>query len=170
LIGDIAAMKTGRPPKPISLHRLEGTYNATRHAGRQHEPCAEGELAEVAPPEWMTAEQQRIWREVVAEAPKGILRRADRRLMINYVALAERFETAAKTQIALDAGKTAPLLVKGTAGTSVSPYIRIMNHCIALMTQLQGEMGFTPSARARLGTPAPPVEAAEGFAVLRRIA
>jgi hypothetical protein len=107
---------------------------------------------------------------VVAEAPKSILRRADRRLMINYVALAERFETAAKMQIALDAASKAPLLVKGAAGSSISPYVRIMNQCTLLMTQLQGEMGFTPSARARLGTPAPPIEEAEGFAVLRRIA
>jgi phage terminase small subunit len=33
---------------------------------------------------------------------------------------------------------------------TISPYVRIMNHCVLLMTKLQSEMGFTPSARASL--------------------
>jgi phage terminase small subunit len=28
-----------------------------------------------------------------------------------------------------------------------------MNHCVLLMTKLQSEMGFTPSARASIGVP-----------------
>jgi P27 family predicted phage terminase small subunit len=149
-------MPRGPKPKPVAIHKLQGSYQRVRHAKRAQEPHAEGALAECAPPEWMTADQQRIWREVIAEAPKGILRQADRRMMINYVVLADRFETAARTQIALDAKSTAPLLVRGAAGTAISPYVRIMNQCTALMTQLQGEMAFSPSGRARLGQPQAP--------------
>jgi P27 family predicted phage terminase small subunit len=155
-------MQRGRPPKPVTIHRLQGTYQRVRHDKRAHEPHAEGELAESEPPEWMTADQQRIWRKVAAEAPKGILRQADRLLFQNYVLLADRLETAAKTQIALDAkAATAPLLAKGAVSAIISPYIRIMNACTVLMTQLQGEMGFTPSSRARMGQPHPPAEEAD---------
>src|SRR5262249_7312162 len=34
----------GRKPKPTSLHLIEGTFNATRHAARSDEPQPQGEV------------------------------------------------------------------------------------------------------------------------------
>jgi phage terminase small subunit len=99
----------------------------------------------------MTDNQRRLWGELLADAPHGLLRRSDRQLFTNYVVLADRLERAAVAQNALDAVAAAPMLMQ-PAGT-VSPYIRIMNQATMLMNALQGELGFTPSARARMGVP-----------------
>jgi phage terminase small subunit len=92
---------------------------------------------------------RKIWRETLAEAPHGLLRRIDRQLLVNYVELAERRERAAIAQRQVDnAGEVAPLL-SHTGG--ISPYLTIMNRCVMLTARLQSEMGFTPSALASLG-------------------
>jgi len=130
---------------------LEGTYDASRHARRAREPQADGDLADCRAPDWMTDNQRRLWAELLADAPKGLLRRADRQLFTNYVVLADRFERAAIAQNALDARSSAPMLMRGQPSVVVSPYIRVMNQATVLMNTLQAELGFTPSARARLG-------------------
>jgi hypothetical protein len=117
----------GRPPKPIVIHRLEGTYDASRHARRAREPQADGALADCPAPAWMSENEQRLWTELLADAPKGLRRRTDRQLFTNYAVLADRFERAAIAQNALDAGSAAPMLVRGSPAVTVSPYIRIMN-------------------------------------------
>jgi P27 family predicted phage terminase small subunit len=146
-------MQRGRKPKPIAVHRLQGTLSTTRHRHRQAEPKAEGELADVRPPEWMTPGQKRVWRQILKDAPKGVLRKADRQMFRNYVIAAERFEVAARMQNKLDATAPAPLLTKGSAGVMISPYIKIMNRETIIMTQLGAELGLSPTARARLGQP-----------------
>jgi len=45
------------------------------------------------------------------------------------------------------------MLMRGQPSVVVSPYIRVMNQATVLMNTLQAELGFTPSARARLGVP-----------------
>lgn len=91
-------------------------------------------------------------------------------MFINYVVLADRFETAARTQNQIDAGTTTPLLARGAVGAVISPYIRIMDRCIPLMTQLGAELGFSPTARARLGQSEEQHEADDGgdWAELKR--
>ena len=163
-------MERGRKPTPAAMLKLQGSYRATRHARRQVEPRADGELADIAPPAWMTMSQKRHWRQILKDAPKGILRRADRRMFINYVVLTDRFETAARTQNQIDARTTTPLLARGAVGAVISPYIRIMDRCTLLMTQLGAELGFSPTARARLGRPEQQHPADDGgvWAELRR--
>jgi P27 family predicted phage terminase small subunit len=148
-------MQRGRKPKPVAVLQLEGAYRTSRHARRRAEPEGGGELADVRPPEWMTASQKRVWRQILKDAPKGILRKADRTTFRNYVIAAERFETAARMQNQLDETATTPLLLKGSAGLMISPYIRVMDRTTIIMTQLGAELGFTPTARARLGQPQP---------------
>lgn len=154
----------------MALHKLEGTYDASRHRRRRVEPNAEGELAEVKPPLWMSASQKRVWREIIKDAPKGILRRADRRTFINYVVAAECFETATRAQNKLDEAGAAPLLGRGSAGPMISPYVKIQDRTMLIMTQLGAELGFTPTSRARLGQPEAPREPAaySAWAELRR--
>lgn len=103
-------MTRGRPPKPVRIHRLDGTYRPDRHGGRD-EPVASGLLTEMQPPAWMSERQREIWREILADAPRGLLRRIDHQLLVNYVELIERRERAAIAQRQVeDVAEMAPLL------------------------------------------------------------
>jgi P27 family predicted phage terminase small subunit len=144
----------------------------TRHKRRAQEPIAEGELAAVAPPAWLSDNQRRLWGELLADAPKGLLRRADQRLFSEYVVLVDYFERAAQAQNELDAGSSAPLLMRGQTA-SISAYIRVVTRLVPLLNQLQSELGYSPTARARLGVPASPLQPVEApkddaWASLRR--
>jgi phage terminase small subunit len=102
----------------------------------------------------MTERQREIWARILADAPHGLLRRIDGQLLVNYVELVDRHERAAIAQRQVDdAAETAPLLSRNGG---ISPYLKIMNHCVMLMSKLQSEPGFTPSARAALGMSALP--------------
>jgi P27 family predicted phage terminase small subunit len=164
--------RRGPKPKPVSVHKLQGTFQPVRHAKRAIEPEAQGELAELAPPAWLTKRQSEIWRSVLSRAPKGILRAIDAELVAAYCELADRQQRAAEAQAKLDAGESLPLVVRGGAGLVPSPYLRIMNQATLLMVRLQSEFGFTPVGRARLGQPDDP-RSGEGedggaWSVLRR--
>jgi hypothetical protein len=92
-------------------------------------------------------------------------------MFLNYVIAAERFEAAARAQNKLDETASAPLLVRGSAGAMISHYCKIMDRCTLLMTQLGAELGFSPTARARLGQPQAKREPAgdsDAWATLRR--
>jgi phage terminase small subunit len=58
-----------RPAKPTHLHVLEGTFNATRHKKRAHEPKPQGDLLD--PPDWMDEEHQAVWRGQIGDCPGG---------------------------------------------------------------------------------------------------
>ncbi|MGL4513819.1 MAG: P27 family phage terminase small subunit [Lacipirellulaceae bacterium] len=55
-------MSLGRPPKPTSLHLVEGTFRGDRHGERLAEPRPDG-LPEV--PAWLEGEALGHWQEVV---------------------------------------------------------------------------------------------------------
>src|SRR5215472_4646977 len=160
-----------RRPKPIGLHKLEGTYQRVRHARRAAEPEAPGDLGELAP-QWLTERQSAIWTDVIKRAPRGILRAIDRELVAAYCELVDRHQRAAEAQARLDAGEGLPLLVRGASGLAPSPYLRILNQTTLLMLRLQNEFGFSPAGRAGLGQPAGPRDeaGADGgpWSVLRR--
>jgi phage terminase small subunit len=138
-------MPAGRLPKPIQLHRIEGTFRPDRHNKRVERAAKRGATAIV---NVATA---------AAFMARDFNRRAVRSItahrLVNYVELVDRHERAAIAQTKLDAAGRAPLLSRSGAAVTVSPYIRIMNQCVLLMTKLQSEMGFTPSARASLRGP-----------------
>jgi P27 family predicted phage terminase small subunit len=160
-----------RRPKPVDLHRLEGTYQSVRHARRAIEPAAEGDLGEIMPPKWLTERQRAIWRDVVKRAPRGILRAIDAELVGAYCELVDRHQRAAEAQARLDAGEGLPLVVRGASGLVPSPYLRIMNQATLLMVRLSSEFGFSPAGRAGLGRPErppPPGEDGGTWSVLRR--
>jgi P27 family predicted phage terminase small subunit len=162
--------RRGPKPKPVDLHRLEGTYQRVRHDKRAVEPAAPGDLAEIQPPAWLTERQREIWGDVVKRAPKGILKAIDRELVAAYVELVDRHQRAAEGQARIDSGEGLPLLVRGTSGLAPSPYLRIMDQATLLMVRLSSEFGFSPAARAGLGQPegASPPDADGTWSVLRR--
>ena len=155
----------GRPPKPVAIHRLEGTYKLSRHEHRAREPHADGELAAYPAPAWKSDNRRRLWTQRLADVPKGPLRRADRQLFTNYVVLADRFERAAIAQNALDAGSSAPMLMRGTPAVVVSPsYVLIYEPGDSADEYAAGRAGIyavgarparrTRSAGRRAGEPA----------------
>jgi phage terminase small subunit len=167
-------MPRGRPRKPVHLLKLAGTYRPSRHRDREHESPAPGDLPDLAPPAWLTPAQRKIWLEVLADAPAGVLRKIDGRMFGQYCALSERLEVALRAQARLDempAASDLPLLVRGPNGARESPYIRLIDRTILALTRLAAELGFTPVARARLGTskePTDPGVEGDTWAVLRR--
>jgi len=140
----------GRRPKPVKLHKLQGTFNVTRHRGRI-EPQASGDLSSKPPPDFFTDTQRELWTDALLDAPAGVLARIDWGLLVAYIETLDRYFRAIEAQRALDRGQQLPFLTKGKNGPITSPFIRIMNHCIALNARLAAEMGFTPSGRARIG-------------------
>jgi phage terminase small subunit len=146
-------MRRGPRPKPIATHRLEGTYDASRHARRAIEPQAPGSLADIRPPPWMTRRQKAIWAEALKDAPVAVLGRIDRFLFQRWVVLADAWEKAAIAQNKVDENASAPLLSRAGPVVQASPYLGIMNRTALVMGRLEAELGFTPSARASLGVP-----------------
>jgi P27 family predicted phage terminase small subunit len=163
--------RRGPKPKPVDLHRLEGTYERARHDKRAVEPEAPGDLGKIRPPKWLTERQRAIWRDVVKRAPRGILKAIDRELVAAYCELVDRHQRAAEAQARLDAGEGLPLVVRGVSGLVPSPYLRIMNQSVLLMLRLTGEFGFSPAGRAGLGRrpEGPPAPGDDGvWSALRR--
>ena len=118
----------------------------------------------------MSPAQRKLWRELLADAPRGVLRRIDAALLGNYVELLDRYVRLVEAQRQLDLAQPMPFLVKGPAGAVLSPYLRAINHCVLLLTRLATEMGFTPAARA--GLPVPGTAASEdddGWNMLGRL-
>ena len=165
-----AGSRRGRPPKPALVHQVEGTWQPSRHGAAPGELGAPGELSGKRPPAWMNDAQRKLWHEVLRDAPPGLLRRVDWALLANYIELLNRHAQAVEAQRQLDRSQPLPFLVKGKDGPALSPYLRIINHCVLLMTRLQGEMGFTPVARARFrDRESEPDEEDVGWASLGRL-
>lgn len=141
-------------PKPVSVLKMPGTFHPSRHAGREVEVEAPGELSSKPPPEWMTTAQREFWTETLLDAPKDILRRIDWVLFAAYCEVWDRYTRLVKAQQRLDTGLDLPFLVKGSAGPVISPYLRSMNQALILLARYSAELGFSPAARASLGRPA----------------
>jgi P27 family predicted phage terminase small subunit len=138
----------GRPPKPVALLKIQGTFQPIRRQG--DEPQAVGDLATKAPPDWMTPSMRDFWTETLVDAPKDILRRIDWALFAGYVETWDRYTRLVRAQQRLDAATEVPFLIKGASGPHISPYLRQMDRCLLLLARYGGEMGFTPAGRARL--------------------
>jgi P27 family predicted phage terminase small subunit len=145
-------MPTGRPPLPIQIHKLAATYDPRHHDKRAVEPEAPGELSELRPPWWLNARQRRVWDRTLRDAPKTILRKIDWQMLAEYCVLADTFAVAQRAQ-----NKLKLLQDNGMP----SPYLRIVRQSVEVLTRLRAEMGFSPVARTRLGTPAAKAEEQE---------
>ena len=121
--------RRGPRPKSAAQHKITGTYQPVRHAGREVKVEAPGDLASKPPPEWLTTQQKKFWGEALADAPKGLLRRADWAMFVGYVETWDRYTRLVQAQQRLDADLDLPFLVRGSGGPALSPYLRAMNHC-----------------------------------------
>jgi phage terminase small subunit len=158
----------GRRPKPTALHRLEGTYHATKHGrDRAGEPIAAGDLDE--PPIDLTDAQADLWRECLTDAPAGVVKRIDRKVLGVFVEAADRHNIARNSQAILnsDAGML-KLLTKGPNGTLVpSPYNTILKETADTILKCADRLGFCPTARPRIKVDDPAADAGDAWAPLR---
>jgi phage terminase small subunit len=144
-------MRRGPKPKPTVLHRLHGTFNATRHRERAFEPLAAGALEDREPPADFSEGERASWQYALEHAPRGVLRHIDRDILILWCKTSERYRRAEVAQAQINAQSPLPDVIRAPSGLLVpSPYIAIMNKAAILMLRIAEQLGFTPVSRPRL--------------------
>ena len=139
-------MTVGRKPRPAHLRVLDGSAGSARHRRRVlAEPKAPGRLHE--PPDWLTDGQKEGWRHALEHAPPGLLKPADRGVLVTWV-VAEDAHRQAVTRLA-EPGTGGLLATTGNGTLVASPLLGILNRQALIMIKAAGELGFTPVARAR---------------------
>lgn len=152
----------GRKPKPSYLRVLDG--NAGKRATNPDEPQPVGELAEHAPPEWLSETQKEGWRYAMRHAPPGMLKRLDQSILTVWV-VAEAVHRDASKWVS-DKGS----MVMGKNGVPYqNPYLAIMNKQAAVMMKAAAELGFTPSSRSRVKVEPPKPGEGDPFADLKTL-
>jgi hypothetical protein len=150
----------GRRPKPTALHKLHGTYHATKHGrDRKGEPQPEGDL--YAAPPGLTAAQRVNWRYAIHHSPPHLLKKLDRGVLKIWVISEDRLDTANRMQALLDEDNKLKLLIKGPLGLLASPYEDIIDRAAKRMFRCAQELGFSPASRPRIRTDAAGTAAAE---------
>jgi phage terminase small subunit len=117
----------GPPPKPTALKRLQG--NPGKRPLNRAEPKPTGPIGNA--PTHLTSGAKRIWREVVAALPDGVLTVADRHQLELYAALRD--------------------WVRETMKEGDAPPTRE----IVQVRQLAASFGLDPASRTRLSVPEP---------------
>ena len=132
----------GRPPKAAALHLIKGRAGAATRA--KAEPVAPGRLTDA--PEWLSRAQKAHWRYAIANAPYALLRKIDRQLLAVWAVAVDTHQKAARALM------DGVLLTQSPSGHSQArPEISIMNRQALVMIRAAIELGFTPTARARIG-------------------
>ncbi len=106
----------GRKPKPTELHKLEGTFNQTRHGrDRTGEVQADGDL-DGEPVALVSESQRQLWRLALESSPKRILKQIDHELLLGWVIAADQMRIANEEQNRLDARSPMRLLAPDKDG------------------------------------------------------
>lgn len=139
-------MTRGRKPKPAYMRVLEG---GSKGKAAEAAAALEATLPKVdeawPPPDWMSEEQQTIWRDAVKAAPPGLLTVLDTSVLEAWVIARDRFIDAAKRTT-----KFGSLLASKAGGHYQNPYLAIQTKQSEKMAKLAAELGFTPSSRSRV--------------------
>ena len=133
----------GRPRKTTGMRLVEGTRDRRPLALVQNEPLPEGYLTDQ--PDWLSPAQRESWEYAIEHAPRGLLRKLDRGLLVGWV-VAECLHRDASIKL-----ENGPMLVKTPNGMVVpSPLIGIMNRQAVIMKSLGAELGFSPASRTSI--------------------
>lgn len=144
-------MAYGPHVKPVELKILRMGSKQADKLVRKITPTS-GPLVDA--PEWLTAEQKLDWQYAIENAPKDVLKRIDKSVLAGFIVAADTHRKAS-----IEAGRSGLLIKSPTLGVPIqNPYLPIMNRQMMLMLRAASELGFTPSARARIdsGNPARP--------------
>lgn len=137
----------GRKPKPTALKVIEG--NPGKRPLNHDEPQAAGELIEA--PDDLSDDQRAIWEYAIAHAPKGVLRMIDRDNLRAWVVAADLHRKATAEVQARG------ILSTGAEGQLVkNPAVMVLRDATAMMMRAAEQMGFSPTARARIKVPEKP--------------
>jgi P27 family predicted phage terminase small subunit len=140
----------GRKPKPSVLAALHGRTSHGRMKSLA-EPKPPGSLADVEPPAFLTDRQRTIWGSLLADAPPGLLTPSDGPLLAALAVAVDVHQRAATELAAMGT------LTQSTPnGMAVPvPLIGVLHRQATLITRICAEVGFSPTARARVAaTPA----------------
>lgn len=136
----------GRKMKPTALKVLHGTPG--HRALPAEEPPGVGELW--APPFWFDDTQRTQWHYTLDNAPPGLLTGTDRDIVVVWVVACVEHARAALEV------RSHGQVVKTKEGNAIqNPYMGVMNRQAIIMMRAAAELGFSPAARAHLGSRAP---------------
>jgi hypothetical protein len=126
-----------------------------RGVARKNEPKPDGPIGR--PPSYFDASHRSIWREIVDECPRGVLTRADRKLLELAVRLTSKMRTIpgrmpkwleflgdALLDLGLDEGEI--VRMKDTIRSSIG----CSSQELTLLTNCLTRMGMTPADRSRV--------------------
>jgi|SRR5215510_12828826 len=135
----------GRKTIPTHLKLVTGTYRPDR--APKNPPEATGTLG--AAPAHFNDDQRRVWADLAADAPDGLLTACDRGIFGAYCIL---FHARILAEQNWNATNNA-LLIRSDDGhrrAATNPYLREFRRLTDQMRMLEGELGFTPSSRSRI--------------------
>jgi len=138
--------KRGPKQIPTVLKELHG--NPGKRRLPENEPEGVGDLW--APPAYMDEEQRAQWNYGVDHAPPGLLTGTDRDIFGAWVCACVEYRKAV-----LEVRKIGQVVKTKDGNAIQNPFLGIMNRQAVLMNRLGAELGFSPAARASLGSAAP---------------
>ena len=132
----------GRKPVPTHLRMIRG--NPGKRAVNSNEPMPTGDLLD--PPEWMSESQKTGWNYAIENAPRGLLKKLDRSVLVAWV-VAEDLHLNAAAMV-----EKYGLLTKApNTGLPIqSPYLPIVNKQAQIMLKAAEQLGFSPASRSRV--------------------
>lgn len=131
-------MARGRPRKPIAILKTQGTFNATRHADREHEPTSGTALT---CPDWLAGNARDFWDDIVPKLEAmNILDGID---TATLTALAVAWSNWRREQAEYDAG---------------SGHIYRLSCAWGMFDKIASKFGLNPVDRTKLATATPPDE------------
>jgi P27 family predicted phage terminase small subunit len=132
----------GPRPKPTYLKLLAG--NPGHRPLPENEPEPDGDLLD--PPAYLNARAQAIWRDHIANAPKGLLKKLDTNALERFCVAKERWENAYER--VCEAGSIISVGQRGQFAHN--PFLSVMNQQSQRMREASDELGFSPAARTRV--------------------
>lgn len=134
-------MPKGQKPKPTQIKIAEG--NRSKVAKDQLRPDTPG-LGRPRVPMHLSAEERRLWADVVRSLPPTLLTMADEAVLERFAIYWARFREAGKM-----IAKTG-LMVQSPNGPIRNPLLVVQNACSKEMHAAGSEIGLSPVARARM--------------------
>jgi P27 family predicted phage terminase small subunit len=147
-------MGVGRKNKTLEMKLLTGNPGK-RSLNKSRAVAPAGKLIL---PDYFSEEQAAIWNETIANAPKRVLRPADRELLIAFceqVAIkrqAQRELNKAAADRRTEDGSTEYLSVETERGWVKNPLITVVDTAVKNIRYLASELGLSPASRERLGS------------------
>jgi len=134
-------MPKGQKPKPTQIKIAEG--NRSKVAKDALRPDTPGK-GRPRMPMHLSAEERRLWADVVQSLPDSLLTKADEAILERFAVYWSRFREAGRM-----IAKTG-LMVQSPNGPIRNPLLVVQNACAKEMHAAGSEIGLSPVARARM--------------------